>query len=192
MRLGISIVGFDDPAGDLKRYGRLGPELAAVAAAAEAAGVGRLSVMDRYFQMEVLGGAESAMPDLAETVCVPPPVSAPHPEIMIGGGGEEKTLRLVAQYADACNLTSLPHAEVAHKLEVLRRHCADVDRDYARIRKTAPSGASGGALAEQEAESGDWGWRASALVSCVSSADRRGRRRGADPGPAPPVQDVRG
>ena len=54
----------------------------------------------------------------------PPPVSAPRPRIMIGGGGEQKTLRLVAQYADACNLFGPPD-EVAHKLDVLRRHCDD-------------------------------------------------------------------
>jgi len=74
---------------------------------------------------------------LAETRCVPPPVSAPHPEIMIGGNGEKKTLKLVARYADACNLIAISSAEVAHKLDVLRRHCDDVGRDYAQIRKTA-------------------------------------------------------
>ncbi|WP_127358364.1 LLM class F420-dependent oxidoreductase [Actinacidiphila soli] len=73
---------------------------------------------------------------LAETRCTPPPVSAPHPEIMIGGGGEKKTLRLVAQYGDACNLFGSSHAEVAHKLDVLRRHCDEAGRDYSRIRKT--------------------------------------------------------
>jgi len=74
---------------------------------------------------------------LAETRCVPPPVSTPHPEIMIGGSGEQKTLRLVAQYADACNLNVGTPAEVGHKLDVLRRHCDDVGRDYTQIRKTA-------------------------------------------------------
>ncbi|MFE9747978.1 LLM class F420-dependent oxidoreductase [Saccharothrix saharensis] len=73
---------------------------------------------------------------LAETLCVPAPVSTPHPEIMIGGNGERKTLRLVARYADACNLL-LPSAdEVPHKLDVLRRHCDDVGRDHDTIRKT--------------------------------------------------------
>jgi F420-dependent oxidoreductase-like protein len=58
------------------------------------------------------------------------------PYLMIGGGGEKKTLRLVAQYADACNLGG--SAEVAaHKLDVLRQHCDAVGRDYAEIEKTA-------------------------------------------------------
>ena len=73
---------------------------------------------------------------LAETVCVPPPVQQPHPPILIGGGGERKTLRLVAQYADACNLFSVGVDGVRHKLDVLRRHCDDVGRDYDEIEKT--------------------------------------------------------
>jgi hypothetical protein len=73
---------------------------------------------------------------LAETLSVPAPVSTPHPEIMIGGNGERKTLRLVARYADACNLLLPTAAEAAHKLDVLRRHCDDVGRDYTDIRKT--------------------------------------------------------
>jgi alkanesulfonate monooxygenase SsuD/methylene tetrahydromethanopterin reductase-like flavin-dependent oxidoreductase (luciferase family) len=55
---------------------------------------------------------------------------------MIGGSGERKTLRLVAQYGDACNLFASSPEEVEHKLNVLRRHCDDVGRDYAEIRKT--------------------------------------------------------
>ncbi|NEE02826.1 LLM class F420-dependent oxidoreductase [Phytoactinopolyspora halotolerans] len=74
---------------------------------------------------------------LAETLCTPQPVSRPHPPILIGGGGEKKTLRLVAQYADACNLFASSPDDVAHKLDVLRRHCDDVGRDYAEIKKTA-------------------------------------------------------
>jgi F420-dependent oxidoreductase-like protein len=73
---------------------------------------------------------------LAETLCRPRPVSRPRPRIMIGGGGERKTLRLVAQYADACNLFGGPE-EVAHKLDVLRRHCDDVGRDVREIEVTA-------------------------------------------------------
>jgi F420-dependent oxidoreductase-like protein len=65
---------------------------------------------------------------LDETICSPMPVSTPRPRILIGGGGERKTLRLVAQYADACNLFGGPE-EVAHKLDVLRRHCDAVGRD---------------------------------------------------------------
>lgn len=73
---------------------------------------------------------------LAETLCRPTPVSSPRPRILIGGGGERKTLRLVAQYADACNLFGDPD-EVAHKLRVLRQHCDDVGRDPADIEVTA-------------------------------------------------------
>jgi F420-dependent oxidoreductase-like protein len=234
MHVGVHINRFDHPEG-----GRaLAAELAAAGAAAEAAGVNRLSVMDHYFQMEFNGGAEAPMleayttlaylaahtstvrlgalvtgvsyrhpgllakiattldvlsggratlgigaawydrehhglgvpypplaerferleetlrvclqmwdPDdngpfeglhyqLAETQCVPPPVSSPHPEIMIGGGGEKKTLRLVARYGDACNLFATSPEDVAHKLDALRGHCEVADRDYDSIRRT--------------------------------------------------------
>jgi len=73
---------------------------------------------------------------LAETICSPRPVSSPRPRILIGGSGEQKTLRLVARYADACNLFATEPAEVAHKLEVLDRHCADEQRDPAAISRT--------------------------------------------------------
>ncbi|MCW2793402.1 MAG: luciferase family protein [Nocardioides sp.] len=73
---------------------------------------------------------------LAETVCVPRPIQQPRPPVLIGGSGERKTLRLVAQYADACNLFGEGPEVVAHKLEVLERHCADVGRDAAEIEKT--------------------------------------------------------
>ncbi|MGW7256585.1 LLM class F420-dependent oxidoreductase [Streptomyces sp. NPDC054834] len=234
MRVGVHINRFDHSGG----VPALGAELAAAGAAAEAAGVSWLSVMDHYFQMEFNGGAEDPMleayttlgylaghtstvrlgalvtgvtyrhpgllakiattldvlsggratlgigaawydrehqglgvpypplaerferleetlriclqmwdPDadgpfegrhyrLAETLCVPAPVSAPHPEIMIGGGGEKKTLRLVARYADACNLIPASPEELRHKLDVLRGHCDSVGRDYDAIRKT--------------------------------------------------------
>ena len=78
---------------------------------------------------------------LAETICVPPPVQPPRPPIVIGGSGEQKTLRMVAQYADATNLI-VPNAEVlAHKLDVLRGHCDALGRDYDTIEKTAQGGA---------------------------------------------------
>nr|WP_255356915.1 LLM class F420-dependent oxidoreductase [Kibdelosporangium sp. MJ126-NF4] len=224
---------FDEPAGELR------DELAATAEAAEEAGVGWISVMDHYFQMEHNGGAEAAMleayatlsflaahtstvrlgalvtgvtyrhpgllakivttldvlsggratlgigaawydrehhglgvpyppvaerferleetlriclqmwdPDtngpfdgkhyqLAETLCVPQPVSSPRPRIMVGGGGERKTLRLVAKYADECNLFfQLGVDEIGRKLDVLREHCETVGRDHASVGKT--------------------------------------------------------
>ncbi|MDX6327482.1 MAG: hypothetical protein QOK15_3836, partial [Nocardioidaceae bacterium] len=82
------------------------------------------------------GAFEGRHHRLAETVCVPPPVQQPRPPIMIGGGGERKTLRLVAQYADACNLFGESPDVVRHKLEVLRGHCDDLGRDYDAIDKT--------------------------------------------------------
>jgi F420-dependent oxidoreductase-like protein len=73
---------------------------------------------------------------LDETLCSPAPVSTPRPRLMIGGSGERKTLRLVAQYADACNIFGGPD-EVAHKVDVLRRHCDAVGRDPNEIEVTA-------------------------------------------------------
>src|SRR6266508_1687069 len=75
---------------------------------------------------------------LAETLNGPQPLSKPHPPILIGGAGEKKTLRLVAQYADACNLFAFAGPQAIHqKLEVLRRHCDDVGRPYDEIERTA-------------------------------------------------------
>jgi F420-dependent oxidoreductase-like protein len=71
---------------------------------------------------------------LAETLCNPQPIHKP--KVLIGGGGERKTLRLVAQYGDACNLFATAPADVAHKLDVLRRHCDDVGRDFGDIHVT--------------------------------------------------------
>jgi F420-dependent oxidoreductase-like protein len=73
---------------------------------------------------------------LAETLCVPAPLSRPRPPIMIGGGGEKKTLRLVARYADSCNVFGASIPDVAHKFDVLREHCAAEGRDYDSIEKT--------------------------------------------------------
>jgi F420-dependent oxidoreductase-like protein len=72
---------------------------------------------------------------LAETICEPQPIR--RPPILIGGGGEKKTLRLVAQYADVWNSTAQTVDELKHKIEVLNRHCETVGRDPAEIRKTA-------------------------------------------------------
>lgn len=234
MRVGVHINRFDHPGGG----SALGAELAAAGAAAEAAGVSWLSVMDHYFQMEFNDRAEDPMLEayttlgflaghtstvrlgalvtgatyrhpgllakiattldvlsggratlgigaawydrehaglgvpfppvaerferleetlriclqmwdpatngpfegrhyrLAETLGIPAPVSTPHPEIMIGGGGEKKTLRLVARYGDACNLFMTSPQEVGHKLDVLRGHCDTEGRDNDEIRKT--------------------------------------------------------
>jgi len=72
---------------------------------------------------------------LGRTLNSPQNIQQPRPYLMIGGGGEKKTLRLVAQYADACNLFGGPDA--SRKLEVLRQHCETVGRNYDEIEKTS-------------------------------------------------------
>jgi len=72
---------------------------------------------------------------LAETLNSPQPLTKPHPPILIGGSGEKKTLKLVARYADACNLFGDPPT-VRHKLDVLRQHCEAEGRNYDDIEKT--------------------------------------------------------
>jgi F420-dependent oxidoreductase-like protein len=74
---------------------------------------------------------------LAEPLTNPQPLARPHPPIMIGGNGERKTLRLVAQYADACNLLVPDPGEARHKFEVLKRHCAELGREYDEIERTS-------------------------------------------------------
>ncbi len=72
---------------------------------------------------------------LAETICAPQPIR--RPPILIGGDGEKKTLRLVAQYADIWNSMSSEVDELKHKIDVLNRHCDTAGRDPAEIRKTS-------------------------------------------------------
>ncbi len=87
----------------------------------------------------------------------PQPLSQPHPPILIGGVGEKKTLRLVAKYADACNLFGRLGPDVLrHKLEVLKAHCENVGRPYEEIEKTvldtvnlAPGGMTAGQMVEK-------------------------------------------
>jgi F420-dependent oxidoreductase-like protein len=71
---------------------------------------------------------------LARTLNSPPAIRRPRPPILIGGAGAKKTLRLVAEYADACNLFATP--DLPDKLDALRAHCRDVGRDYDEIEKT--------------------------------------------------------
>jgi F420-dependent oxidoreductase-like protein len=73
--------------------------------------------------------------DLERPLNSPQSLSRPHPPIVIGGSGERKTLRLVARYADACNL--FPGPEIRHKLDILRAHCDAEGRDYAAIEKSS-------------------------------------------------------
>lgn len=256
MRLGIHIANFEFTGESVA----LGPTLANVGRAVEDAGIGSLSVMDHYFQMEMSGGPEKPMLEgyttlgflaahtstaelqllvtgvtyrypgllakivttldvlsggravlgvgaawyerehtglgvpfpplgerferleetlqivlqmwsdddgpyagkhytLAETINVPQALTRPHPPIMIGGMGEKKTLRLVAQYGDACNFFSGPQAgadAIEAKLAILAEHCREAGRSYDAIRKTIlwtgplmPDAAGGAEFVEQ-------------------------------------------
>jgi F420-dependent oxidoreductase-like protein len=73
---------------------------------------------------------------MARPLNAPQSLSRPHPPILIAGGGERRTLPLVAKYADACNIP--PSPELPQKLELLKRLCDDAGRDYDAIEKTAP------------------------------------------------------
>jgi F420-dependent oxidoreductase-like protein len=74
---------------------------------------------------------------LAETLNSPQPISKPHPPILIGGMGERKTLRLVAKYADACNLFAFAGIDVLrHKLDLIQRYCDEIGRPYGEIERT--------------------------------------------------------
>ncbi|WES64030.1 LLM class F420-dependent oxidoreductase [Microbacter sp. GSS18] len=96
------------------------------------------------------------------------PQNLTKPMLMIGGGGEKKTLKLVAQYADACNLSALAGMP-AHKLDVLRAHCDDVGRDYDDIEKTAMIGVSPASsvegVADQVRQLGELGFTATYVFS---------------------------
>jgi F420-dependent oxidoreductase-like protein len=91
---------------------------------------------------------------LEQPVSSPAPLTRPRPPILIGGTGERKTLRLVAQYADACNLFDIPDEgkTIRRKLDVLTRHCEDVGRDPATVEKTLSSRLAPGETADQFAE----------------------------------------
>src|ERR1700691_1622229 len=119
--------------------------------AEESAGLGLLfpPVAERFERLEeailicrqMWSGDDAAFSgkyyQLARTLNSPQALSRPHPPILIGGSGEKKTLKLVARYADACNISAYDVAATAHKLDVLRQHCVNEGRDYDEIEKTA-------------------------------------------------------
>jgi F420-dependent oxidoreductase-like protein len=72
---------------------------------------------------------------IRNVLCEPKPIQKPHPPILIEGAGERETLRIVAKYADACNLFGSPNT-IRRKLQILRNHCKGVGRDYDAILKT--------------------------------------------------------
>jgi F420-dependent oxidoreductase-like protein len=104
---------------------------------------------------------------LEEPICSPMPLSLPHPPILIGGMGERKTLRFVAQYADACNLfLRSGYDTLRHKLDVLRQHCEDAGRPYEEIERTtlgtvhlAPGEMSAGEVIETCRDLADLGFQ---------------------------------
>jgi F420-dependent oxidoreductase-like protein len=96
----------------------------------------RYALLEETLQLAQRMFAGDASPFAGEHIRAERPLNVPHSRvpILVGGAGERRTLRLVAQYADACNVFDTP--DVAHKLDVLRRHCDDVGRDYDEITKT--------------------------------------------------------
>jgi alkanesulfonate monooxygenase SsuD/methylene tetrahydromethanopterin reductase-like flavin-dependent oxidoreductase (luciferase family) len=113
---------------------------------------------------------------LERPLSYPETPARPHPPILIGGSGERKTLRLVARYADACNLYPTP--DLPHKLDVLRRHCEAEGRDYDTIEKTCmlrpvdvgEDGSKAGELIEQLRELAALGIQTA--IGPVKDADR--------------------
>jgi F420-dependent oxidoreductase-like protein len=121
------------------------------------------------------GPYEGTHYQLLETLCSPPPVSSPRPRLLIGGNGERKTLRLVAAYADACNIIG-DHTVVAHKIDVLRRHCDEIGRDFATIEVTALANVLGAgdpeAILSEAAALADLGVHAMVVSSAGSDPAR--------------------
>jgi alkanesulfonate monooxygenase len=112
---------------------------------------------------------------LERTLNSPQALSRPHPPILIGGSGERKTLRLVAKYAQACNL--FPSPELGHKLDVLRAHCDREGRDYDEIEKTViynldpgPNGEKAGEIRDRLREFAAMGF--TAVVGSVPDVGR--------------------
>jgi F420-dependent oxidoreductase-like protein len=87
---------------------------------------------------------------LGRALNLPQSLTRPHPPILIAGSGEKRTLPLVARYGDACNIS--PGPDLARKLDVLRRLCDEVGRDYATIEKTVPFGFDVGEHGEKAAD----------------------------------------
>jgi F420-dependent oxidoreductase-like protein len=97
-----------------------------------------LQIAKQMWTSDNNGAYDGTHYQLAQALNVPQALSSPHPRIMIGGGGEKKTLKLVAKYADACNIFSMAGPEfVKRKLDVLREHCEREGRNYDDIEKTA-------------------------------------------------------
>lgn len=99
----------------------------------EALRIVRLGWQDELGSRTAFEGRHVQAGDLLNS---PQALSRPHPPILVGGGGERRTLKLVAQYADACNVFGTDPDQLGHKYDVLRRHCEALGRDYESIEKT--------------------------------------------------------
>jgi F420-dependent oxidoreductase-like protein len=88
---------------------------------------------------------------LDRPIASPRPISSPRPPVLIGGTGERRTLRLVAEYGDACNLFDIPDGgrTIRHKLDVLARHCADVGRPAEDVERTVTTALQPGESVDQ-------------------------------------------
>ena len=161
MKLGLHIGAFAWPGGDAA----IGEMLGRIVRTADDAGFDSIWVMDHFFQIGSNGKVEDPMLEgttalgfmaahserarlgseaafdgqhyqARRIMNSPQALSEPHPPILIGGGGERRTLRLVAKYADACNVFGTKAETLEHKFGVLRRHCDGVGRDYETIERT--------------------------------------------------------
>jgi F420-dependent oxidoreductase-like protein len=114
---------------------------------------------------------------IEEALNFPRPIRPNGIPILVGGSGEQRTLRLVARYADACNLFGDP-STIRHKLEVLEKHCDEVGRDSAQITKTrlgavaiAPTVAEAEKKAEAAAARRGWSIEQYRAYSLVGTPD---------------------
>jgi F420-dependent oxidoreductase-like protein len=134
-----------------------------------------LQIASKMWDPDDNGAFEGKHYHLAETLNSPQALTRPHPPILIGGSGERKTLRLVARYADACNLFGDADT-VRHKLEVLKDHCRAERRDYEEIEKTVlfvfnpgPNGENVGQVVEQLGRLAEAG--AETVIGAVAGAE---------------------
>ena len=94
-----------------------------------------IQVIRKMWTQEPYASFNGKYYQIRNAYCNPKPIQKPSPPILVGGGGERKTLKIVAKYADACNLFGSPET-VRKKLDVLKEHCKSVGRDYDSILKT--------------------------------------------------------
>src|SRR5919107_1203597 len=94
-----------------------------------------IQIIRKMWTEEPSASFEGKYYQIRNAYCNPKPIQKPSPPILVGGSGERKTLKIVAKYADACNLFGSPET-VRKKLDVLKDHCKSVGRDYDSILKT--------------------------------------------------------